>query len=87
MTVPFLCLTLAFAFLYISKVPVGMAMARMPKGYDNRQPRDQQGELGGWVAARWRPTKTASRTSPSSRRRSWSPTSGMATPPGAPCSR
>jgi uncharacterized MAPEG superfamily protein len=48
MTTPFVCLTIAFVFLYLSKAPVGVAMARMPKGYDNRHPRDQQAQLVGW---------------------------------------
>lgn len=48
MTVPFTCVAIAFVFLYVSKFPVGLAMARMPKGYDNRHPRDQQAQLTGW---------------------------------------
>lgn len=48
MTVPFICVAIAFVFLYVSKLPVGVAMARMPRGYDNRHPRDQQAQLTGW---------------------------------------
>lgn len=48
MTIPFLCVFIAFALVYLSKVPVAMAMARQPSGYDNSDPRGQQAELTGW---------------------------------------
>ncbi|MDP2312217.1 MAG: MAPEG family protein [Pseudomonadota bacterium] len=48
MTVPFTSVAVAFALLFLSKVPVGMAQAKQPEGYNNRHPRDQQAKLSGW---------------------------------------
>jgi uncharacterized MAPEG superfamily protein len=48
MTVPFVCVVLAFLLTIASKGPVALAMARQPGGYDNREPRRQQAALGGW---------------------------------------
>jgi uncharacterized MAPEG superfamily protein len=48
MTTPFLCIFLAFLLIPLTKVPVGVAMARQKEGYDNRHPRDQQAALEGW---------------------------------------
>ncbi len=48
MTIPFLCIFLAFLLNMISKGPVAVAMARQDGGYDNKNPRVQQAELVGW---------------------------------------
>jgi uncharacterized MAPEG superfamily protein len=48
MSIPFLCVFLAFLLNLVSKAPVAVAMARRPGGYDNRHPRDQQAALEGW---------------------------------------
>ena len=48
MTIPFACVVLAFSMMYLTKLPVAVAMARLPKGYNNRTPRDQQAQLTGW---------------------------------------
>ncbi|MFO1464446.1 MAG: MAPEG family protein [bacterium] len=47
MNIPFLCVGLAFLLLYLSKIPVAIAMQRAG-GYDNRLPREQQARLTGW---------------------------------------
>jgi uncharacterized MAPEG superfamily protein len=47
-TVPLLCLPLALVLVYAPKIPLSIAMARQPEGYDNRTPRDQQARLTGW---------------------------------------
>lgn len=47
-TIPLLCLPIGFALVFAPKIPLSMAMARQPEGYDNAQPRDQQAKLGGW---------------------------------------
>lgn len=48
MNIPFLCVALAFLLLYLTKIPVAVAMGRSKGGYDNRHPRDQQAALAGW---------------------------------------
>jgi uncharacterized MAPEG superfamily protein len=48
MSVPLLCIGLAFVVTLLSKAPVAVAMARKPGGYDNRHPRDQQASLDDW---------------------------------------
>lgn len=48
MTIPFLCLFLAFLLNLLSKVPVAVAQLQRPGGYDNRLPREQQRALQGW---------------------------------------
>jgi uncharacterized MAPEG superfamily protein len=48
-TYPFYCLFAAMLLLYLSKVPLAIAMSKEGnKGYDNRHPRDQQSRLTGW---------------------------------------
>lgn len=47
MNLPFLCVGIAFLLLYLSKIPVAIAMHRAG-GYDNRTPREQQARLTGW---------------------------------------
>jgi uncharacterized MAPEG superfamily protein len=47
-TIPMLCLPIGFALVYLPKIPLSMAMARQPEGYDNASPRDQQAKLTGW---------------------------------------
>lgn len=47
MNLPFLCIGIAFLLLYLSKIPVAIAMHRAG-GYDNRNPREQQAQLTGW---------------------------------------
>ncbi len=48
MDTPLLCLLLALILTHASKLPVALAMAHQPGGYDNRHPRDQQAQLAGW---------------------------------------
>lgn len=48
MTIPFVCVAIAFALIFLTKVPVGVAMAKQAGGYDNKHPRDQQAQLTGW---------------------------------------
>jgi uncharacterized MAPEG superfamily protein len=48
MDIPFLCIFIAFLLNYVSKIPVGFAMAKLKGGYNNYQPREQQAELTGW---------------------------------------
>lgn len=38
----------ALAVVYLSKLPVAVAMKREGSGYDNRHPRAQQARLAGW---------------------------------------
>jgi uncharacterized MAPEG superfamily protein len=47
-SIPLLCLPIAFGLVFLPKVPLSLAMARQPEGYDNRHPRDQQAKLSGW---------------------------------------
>jgi len=47
-TIPLVCLPIGFALVYLPKLPLSLAMARQPEGYDNRSPRDQQARLTGW---------------------------------------
>jgi uncharacterized MAPEG superfamily protein len=47
-TIPLLCVFLAFLLIYLPKIPLSVAMAKSPGGYNNRQPRDQQAALEGW---------------------------------------
>ena len=48
MTIPFYCVLFAFLLIPLTKVPVGVAMAKVGRGYDNKNPRDQQAQLTGW---------------------------------------
>jgi len=48
MTIPVLCIFIAFLLNMVSKAPVALAMAREPGGYDNKTPREQQAGLTGW---------------------------------------
>jgi uncharacterized MAPEG superfamily protein len=50
MTPPLLCIAIALALVYAPKIPLSVAMAREGRGYDNRNPRDQQARLTGWGA-------------------------------------
>lgn len=47
-SIPLICLPIGFALVFAPKIPLSMAMARQPEGYDNAQPRDQQARLTGW---------------------------------------
>jgi uncharacterized MAPEG superfamily protein len=47
-TIPLLCLPIGFALVFAPKIPLSMAMAKQPEGYDNKTPRDQQARLTGW---------------------------------------
>lgn len=47
-SIPLLCLPIGFALVFAPKIPLSMAMAREPEGYDNAKPRDQQAKLTGW---------------------------------------
>jgi uncharacterized MAPEG superfamily protein len=48
MTVPFWCVAVAFLLIMAPKIPLSLAMARAPGGYDNKNPREQQQKLEGW---------------------------------------
>ncbi len=48
MSISLWCLFFAGLLHVISKTPLAIAQARMPKGYDNSNPRKQQDELDGW---------------------------------------
>jgi uncharacterized MAPEG superfamily protein len=48
-TIPLVCVFLAFLLIYLPKIPLSVAMAKSPGGYNNRQPRDQQAALEGWA--------------------------------------
>ncbi len=48
MTIPFVCVFIAFLLNLLSKGPVALSMARRPGGYDNKHPRDQEAALDGW---------------------------------------
>lgn len=45
MDIPFLCVLLVFLLNYLTKIPVASAMAKLPGGYNNHLPRDQQAQL------------------------------------------
>jgi len=48
MTVPFACVFIAFVVMYLTKAPLALAQHRLPGGYDNRHPREQQATVQGW---------------------------------------
>ncbi len=50
MTTPILCVLLAWLLAYLPKIPLSVAMARQPEGYDNLHPRAQQDKLSGFGA-------------------------------------
>ena len=45
-----ICLFIACLLPYLSKMPLAIAQARHPTGYDNNHPRQQQAELTGFGA-------------------------------------
>jgi uncharacterized MAPEG superfamily protein len=47
-SIPLLCLPIAYGLVFVPKLPLSVAMARLPEGYDNKNPRDQQAKLTGW---------------------------------------
>ena len=47
-SIPLICLPIGYALVFGPKIPLSMAMARQPEGYDNKHPRDQQARLTGW---------------------------------------
>ena len=47
MTIPFYCVFFSFVWIYVAKLPVGIAMKKLG-GYDNRHGREQQKKLTGW---------------------------------------
>jgi uncharacterized MAPEG superfamily protein len=50
MTTPFVCVLIAFLLIYLPKLPLSLAMAKQPGGYDNKDPRAQQAKLEGMGA-------------------------------------
>lgn len=50
MTIAVGCLILAAALIYIAKIPVAVAMAKLDGRYDNHHPRAQQARLTGFGA-------------------------------------
>ncbi len=49
MTTPFICVFIAFLFLFVTKLPIAVAQHRLG-GYDNKHPRQQQAKLEGFGA-------------------------------------
>jgi uncharacterized MAPEG superfamily protein len=49
MTVLALTLALTILWTYLTALPVAYARLRLPGGYDNHAPRDQQAKLEGWA--------------------------------------
>jgi uncharacterized MAPEG superfamily protein len=47
-SIPLICLPIGFLLVFAPKLPLSIAMARQPEGYDNMHPRDQQAKLTGW---------------------------------------
>ena len=47
-SIPLFCLPIAYGLVFLPKLPLSVAMARQPEGYDNKHPRDQQAKLTGW---------------------------------------
>lgn len=50
MTTPFVCVLIAYLLVYLPKIPLSIAMAKQPGGYDNKRPRAQQAKLEGFGA-------------------------------------
>lgn len=51
MATPLICLAVMLVIVVLTKVPVALAQAKQgQKGYDNRNPRQQQAALTGWGA-------------------------------------
>lgn len=50
MTVPMICVLVAFALIYVAHVPGLIARTQDSGGFNNRQPRTQQAGLSGWGA-------------------------------------
>ena len=48
MTTPFWCVLLAFVLVWLSRIPVMVALARRKGGYDNKHPHRQMRRLDGW---------------------------------------
>lgn len=48
MNLSFVAVAIAYSLLYLSKLPVAAAQSKLPGGYDNANPRDQQATLTGW---------------------------------------
>ena len=48
MTIPFLCVFLAYLLILGTKAPVGVAQFKSEGGYNNSSPREQQATLEGW---------------------------------------
>ena len=47
MNIPLLCLPIALSLVFLPKGPMAMAMARLPGGYNNVDPRDAHQKLSG----------------------------------------
>lgn len=50
MTVPMICLIFSALMILMTKAPVAMAQSKEGRGYDNRNPRQQQARLTGFGA-------------------------------------
>jgi uncharacterized MAPEG superfamily protein len=48
LSIPFVCVLILLLLVYLSRVPVGIAMSKVEGGYNNANPRDQQAQLTGW---------------------------------------
>lgn len=47
MSIPFICVLIAFILIYVPRVFVAAAQTKEPEGLDNRNPRAQQAKLTG----------------------------------------
>jgi len=48
LSIPFACVLILLLIVYLSRLPVGIAMSKVDGGYNNKSPRDQQAQLTGW---------------------------------------
>jgi uncharacterized MAPEG superfamily protein len=50
MTTPFVCVLIAFALIWLARIPVFVAIGRSKQEFDNKQPRRQLASLEGFGA-------------------------------------
>jgi uncharacterized MAPEG superfamily protein len=48
MTVPFICVAVAFLLIFVPRLFAVAAQAKQPEGFDNKHPREQQARLPDW---------------------------------------
>jgi len=49
MTIALGCVGITYLLVFLPKLPVPVAQAKQPGGYDNHNPRDQHAKLTGWA--------------------------------------